>query len=103
MSASEKEHVIQVKVIDDNIWEPDKDFHIEICEGESGPRMIGDDTRCTVTILDEDQPGLIGFEAKTFKVRRKDKFAYIKVVRTEGADGEISCWCRTQALTDAAN
>lgn len=36
-------------------------------------------------------------------MRKKDKFAYVKVERTEGADGEITCWCRTVVLTDIAN
>jgi hypothetical protein len=65
--------------------------------------LEGDDTRCTVTILDEDHPGIIGFEAKSLKVRRKDKFAYVKVVRTEGADGELTCWVKTMVLNEIAN
>ncbi len=103
MRKNEKETTVRVKVIDDMIWEPDKDFCVEICENEQGERMEGDDTRCTVTILDEDQPGLIGFENKTIKVRKKDKFAYVKAVRTEGADGEISCWVKTMVLNEIAN
>lgn len=56
-----------------------------------------------MTILDEDHPGIIGFEAKSLKVRRKDKFAYVKVVRTEGADGELTCWVKTMVLNEIAN
>lgn len=95
MSAKETEHSIEIKIIDDEIWEPDMDFHIEICESENGPRMEGDDTLCVVTILDEDQPGCLGFEDKVLKVRRKDNIVYAKVVRTDGADGEITCWAKT--------
>lgn len=54
MRKNEKEHTLKVKIEDDNIWEPDKDFFVEICADEKGERMEGDDTRCTVTILDED-------------------------------------------------
>lgn len=100
---NEKSTTIKVKVVDDMIWEPDKDFAIEICESEKGERMEGDDTRCVVTILDEDQPGILGFENKAIKVRKKDKFAYVKVVRTEGADGEISCWVKTQVMNEVTN
>jgi hypothetical protein len=103
MRKNENTTTIKVKVIDDMIWEPDKDFLIEICENEKGERMEGDDTRCMVTILDEDQPGILGFENKSIKVRKKDKFAYVKVVRTEGADGEISCWVKTQVMTEIVN
>ena len=39
MKAQEKEVNIQVKVIDDNIWEPDKDFYVEILESKNGDRF----------------------------------------------------------------
>ena len=103
MRKADKEHAIRIKIVDDNIWEPDKDFFVEICENEEGQVMQGDDTRCCITILDEDQPGVIGFQEKTIQVRKKDKFVYIKVARTEGADGEITCWCKTMVLPDIAN
>jgi hypothetical protein len=67
--------------------------------------MEGDDTLCVVTILDEDQPGNIGFDSKTMKVRRKDNIVYVKLIRTDGADGEISCLAKTclvQGITNAA-
>lgn len=32
MGAAESHYTLKVKVIDDCIWEPDKDFHIDICE-----------------------------------------------------------------------
>ena len=92
-----------MKVLDDEIWEPDKDFHVEICESENGPRMEGDDTLCVVTILDEDQPGNIGFSEKLMKVRRKDQIVYVKVHRTDGADGEISCWAKTVKVEGIQN
>jgi len=92
MGAKDTEMTVEVQIKDDEIWEPDKDFHIEICESQEGPRMEGDDTLCVVTILDEDQPGNIGFTDKMMKVRRKDNIVYVKVTRSDGADGEISCW-----------
>ena len=56
-----------------------------------------------MTILDEDQPGILGFSEKSIKVRKKDKYAYVKVVRTDGADGEITCNCSSVILPDIAN
>lgn len=103
MGAKETEKTINVGIKDDDIWEPDKDFHIEICENENGPRMEGDDTLCVVTILDEDQPGNIGFTDKLMKVRRKDNIVYVKVTRTDGADGEISCWAQTVKVEGIPN
>ena len=103
MAKNEKETTIKVKIHDDDIWEPDKDFRVEICNKETKQKLEGDDTCCVVTILDEDQPGILGFQEKSIKVRKKDKFAYVKVVRTDGADGEISCNCSSVVLADIAN
>lgn len=61
IAKNEKETTIKVRIHDDDIWEPDKDFHVEICNKETKQKLEGDDTRCTVTILDEDQPGILGF------------------------------------------
>ena len=44
-------------------------------------RKEGSDTQCKVTILDEDNPGVIGFEKRTIKVRKMDKYAFVRVVR----------------------
>lgn len=57
--------------------------------------MPGDDTQCTVVILDEDRPGNIGFKERFLTVRRKDLVAYIVLERMDGSDGEISCHCKT--------
>jgi hypothetical protein len=103
MGAKETEYNFEVQIKDDDIWEPDKDFHIEICENESGPRMEGDDTLCVITILDEDHPGNLGFDTKIMKVRRKDNLVYVKVVRTDGADGEITCWAKTMMVEGIPN
>lgn len=31
MQKHEKEKTIQIKIHDDDIWEPDKDFYVEVC------------------------------------------------------------------------
>lgn len=59
---TDTEQKVQVEIIDNNEWEPDLDFIVELYDKETGKRLEGDDTRCRVTILDEDSPGIIGFE-----------------------------------------
>jgi len=58
------EKKIRIPIVDDEEWNPDLEFIVELydpnkLEGED--RLPGDDTRCRVTILDEDFPGTIGF------------------------------------------
>jgi len=64
MKANETEIKFEVPIVDDEEWEPDLDFAIELYDPntEEEVRLVGDDTRCTVTILDEDFPGTLGFE-----------------------------------------
>ena len=57
--------------------------------------MPGDDTECTVLILDEDKAGNIGFSETQIDVRRKDQVAYVTLVRKDGSDGTISCIVNT--------
>ena len=102
MSKNEKEHKIQIAIVDDDIWEPDKDFLVQICN-EEGVRKEGSDTQCKVTILDEDNPGVIGFETRNIKVRKMDKYAYVRVVRQDGSDGDVKCMVSTRAEEDMPN
>ena len=43
MSKNEKIHTLKINIIDDDIWEPDKDFFVQICD-EDGKRKEGSDT-----------------------------------------------------------
>ena len=104
MEANQKDMTIEVPIVDDNQWNPDSDFTIQLFAPNSDyTQLEGDDTQCTVTIIDEDSPGVIGFESTDVQISAIDKTATIKLVRTEGADGNISCRIQTaNGLTDTA-
>jgi len=72
MDQNEVERIFEIPIVDNEEWEPDLDFLVEIydCEGAKQERMIGDDTQCRVTILDEDIPGTLGFEMTDVRVNR---------------------------------
>tara|TARA_B110000285_G_scaffold231556_1_gene300533 strand:+ start:1605 stop:1898 length:294 start_codon:yes stop_codon:yes gene_type:complete len=44
--------VIHVPIVDNNEWEPDLDFLVELYDINTGKRLSGDDTQTRVTILD---------------------------------------------------
>lgn len=65
---------IEVPIVDDEEWNPDLEFWIELYDPhkmEQGydDRLPGDDTRCKVTILDEDFPGTIQFEDTDIRIK----------------------------------
>lgn len=68
IQSGETEKVVEIEIIDNEEWQPDLDFYIELYDpnqntpSDNIQRLSGDDTRCTITILDEDNPGKISFE-----------------------------------------
>jgi len=102
MQKGERECKIHINIIDDEIWEPDKDFFVYICD-ENGVKKEGSDTSCKVTILDEDNPGVIGFEQTRIKVRKMEQYAFIRVVRADGSDGDVNCMIQTKTVDDEDN
>jgi len=62
--SGQTEAEIQVKIIDDDVWEPDEDFFVELYDKTTGIRLLGDDTRTRITILDDDKPGMLVFAEK---------------------------------------
>jgi len=75
MGRKENEKKILIPIVDDVEWEPDLDFYVELYDPNKDPsegndRLPGDDTRCKVTILDEDFPGTLGFKTTELRVWR---------------------------------
>ena len=51
-----------VVIKDDEDWEPDEDFYVQLYDAETDRPLDGLDCRSKVTIIDDDKPGQIGFE-----------------------------------------
>lgn len=84
------EQTVEVTIINDDTFEPNEDFYIELYDPETNKKLPGDDTRTTITIIDDDQPGKLGFTTRHIKVKRKDKAAKLKIIRQAGTDGQVS-------------
>jgi len=82
---------ITVTINDDDNWEPDEDFFVQLYDSVSGMELSGKDTRTRVTIIDDDKPGQLCFEeTKNVKVLASDKEAEIVILRKNGADGIVT-------------
>jgi len=87
---------IEVELIDDNDYEPDECFYIELSQPKHGKKGTpsepwetkGHDTT-TVTILNDDKPGTLSFEKAAYSVSEATGKATFKINRTSGSDGEI--------------
>lgn len=94
---------VQIKIIDDEQWEPDKEFAVELYDPNTKSALPLKDTRCVVLILDDDKPGFLSFgEGKRTNVKHvaTEEKCTIKVYRSKGSDGRISCRFRTVQLAN---
>jgi len=90
MKAMEKEREISISIVDDENWEPDKDFFVELYSADATSRIKGEDTSTTVTIIDNDNPGTLGFICRNMIVRPRDEICTVEIERADGSSGEVS-------------
>ena len=50
-----------VGIKDDDNWEPDEDFFVQLYDANTNAELHGHDTKTRVTIIDDDKPGQICF------------------------------------------
>jgi len=89
---------VSIKIVDDDNWEPDEDFYVELYDPESAAkeRLPGEDTRTRITIIDDDRPGILAFEAKgQTKHPANERECRLKVIRLHDSDGQITVKYRT--------
>jgi hypothetical protein len=58
----EKQQFVEVLIKDDDSWEPDEDFFMQLYGRPSDEELPGRDTRTRITIIDDDKPGQIYFK-----------------------------------------
>lgn len=101
MRKRDNEKTVSISIIDNTDWQPDLEFAVEIFDPATGLRHFGDDTRCKITILDEDFPGKLGFASTEIQASKFQERIDVKIVRSEGSSGKISCMIRTEQLTES--
>lgn len=92
---------VSVQINDDENWEPDEDFFVQLYDVNGRDDLIGQDTRTRVTIIDDDKPGQISFaETKGIKVLAgpEDHTCEILLLRKNGSDGKVTVDYKTLDL-----
>ncbi|KFM69896.1 Sodium/calcium exchanger 3, partial [Stegodyphus mimosarum] len=93
----ETEKEIHVEIVDDNQWEPDETFFLKlsILPEDVGTVMLGRVCIMEITILNDDEPGVLQFKRRGILVQESIGTALIPVMRTSGADGTVTTKWRT--------
>lgn len=90
---------IEIKIFDDDNWEPDEDFFVQLFDPSTNEELTGQDAKTRITIIDDDKPGQICFqESGTTKAVATEEFAEIVIVRKHGSDGVVTVDYETQEL-----
>lgn len=91
------EKTIKVPIIDNDVWEPDEDFAVELFDLQVQNGFGGHHVEASfhisianITILNDDIPGTLGFAVDEVYTREGDVVT-VGVTRTNGATGEVSC------------
>ncbi|KXZ45034.1 hypothetical protein GPECTOR_59g642 [Gonium pectorale] len=111
----ESTQYIEVRIIDDDLTEPDVTFTVMLTAAERPaygpggggggvPEAVIAQASVRVTIVDDDDAGVVGFELPEYEVgfTERTTFAEVTVVRRRGADGCIEVDYETQDLTAVA-
>lgn len=86
--------------MDNDEWEPDEEFSVELYDPRTGYAIKGKDVKCSVTIIDDDNPGILSFLKAEIRVLISDAEAKITVVRKDGCKGNITCRFKTVEVED---
>ncbi|KAG1658789.1 hypothetical protein FOA52_011731 [Chlamydomonas sp. UWO 241] len=91
----EEEKEIVVTILDDDMSEPDVMFSAnivsaEITEGDRSHEVRVLRKATMVTVVDDDDGGVVMFELPTWEAGAQDGFAQVVVIRRHGADGNVS-------------
>ncbi|GAB6025946.1 hypothetical protein CHUAL_011915 [Chamberlinius hualienensis] len=92
----EVEKEIMVEIVNDSQWEPDEVFFLKLSiPGNSQGVVLGRVGIMEITILNDDEPGIIQFKKRGLLVTESCGNAVIPVERIKGSDGEVTVKWRT--------
>jgi solute carrier family 8 (sodium/calcium exchanger) len=93
--AGQIEQKIKIELVDDDEHEPDKDFFVDLdFSTPSQPpkgHKLGDVRTTVITIIDDDEPGVLSFTEDDFFVQESEKKAVVWVQRKDGCSANVSC------------
>ena len=78
---------IPIEIVNDDQYEPDENFFIELSDPSEGSLLMD---KAEITIIDDDEPGMLVFAKSNISVMETAKIVQIEVKRIRGASGKVS-------------
>lgn len=95
------ELIVPITIVDDDQYEPDEEFYLEITEVKGNNATISPIMGVTtIEIIDDDKPGNLSFEFAKYSCVESAGFINGCIIRRNGADGIVAC--ELTALDDTA-
>jgi len=86
----ETKKAVEVKIIDDDEWEPDETFFVKLSlDPTDSETKLGKQTINQVTIINDDDPGTFEFTKPSFIIRESEGVLEATVKRYNGGDGTV--------------
>ena len=79
----------EIPIINDDLDEDNESFYISL-SNPTGDALLGSRSQVAATILDDDGPGRISFDAVSYAVNESHATASVTLIRTSGTTGRIS-------------
>lgn len=83
------ERFIKIDIIDDDVFEQDEAFYVELSNPSEGA-SLGSDKVATVLILDDDHNGFFSIESDYHEMAETVGVYELKVIRSSGARGRVA-------------
>uniref|UniRef100_A0A0K8SFP5 Calx-beta domain-containing protein n=3 Tax=Lygus hesperus TaxID=30085 RepID=A0A0K8SFP5_LYGHE len=93
----QREKQVVLSIVNDNKWEPNEEFflRLSLIHTDKANLELGRISIMEVTIIDDDNPGIIAFEKRGLIVKESAGKVSLGVRRTQGTDGDVSIRWRT--------
>ncbi|XP_041362525.1 sodium/calcium exchanger 1-like isoform X2 [Gigantopelta aegis] len=90
---------IFIEIVDDFEWEPDEFFFVKLTTEPGADIALGNISICQITIINDDEPGLLEFAKPSIVIKESSLVARVPVQRINGADGHVSVTWKTKDIT----
>eukprot|EP00397_Hematodinium_sp_SG-2012_P004153 GEMP01004164.1.p1 GENE.GEMP01004164.1~~GEMP01004164.1.p1 ORF type:complete len:958 (+),score=81.04 GEMP01004164.1:227-3100(+) len=102
LAPGEMEKEISVNIIDNDTHEQHRQFFVRLGEptcSDNTECVIGEVEETRVTIIDDDDPGVLSFDCQEITVEKNVAFVTVTVIREYGCSAEVCCNYHTYPQT----